>query len=106
MIASKGHLTSRCSRRSPARGPIHGYGITLHIVQVSKETLRLEEGSLYPALHRMPQSAWLSSEWDVSENNRRARYSSFTASGRKQLAHEQQTWAALTGAVAGVLQFS
>ncbi len=88
------------------RGPMHGYGITLHIEQVSEEILRLEEGSLYPALHRMTQSGWLRSKWGVSENNRRARYYSITASGRKQLANEEQTWAALTGAVARVLQFS
>ena len=89
-----------------SRGSMHGYGITLHIEQVSEEILRLEEGSLYPALHRMTQSGWLRSEWGVSENNRRARYYSITASGRKQLANEVQTWAALTGAVARVLQSS
>src|SRR5262249_9093466 len=68
-----------------SRGPMHGYGITIHIEQVSKEILRLEEGSLYPALHRMTQSGWLHSEWGVSDNNRRARYYSITAAGRKQL---------------------
>jgi PadR family transcriptional regulator, regulatory protein PadR len=88
-----------------ALGPLHGYGITLHIEQVSKDILRLEEGSLYPALHRMTQSGWLRSEWGVSENNRRARYYSLTPAGRKQLAEEEQNWAALTGAVARVLQF-
>ena len=87
-------------------GPMHGYGITLHIEQVSNDTLRLEEGSLYPALHRMTQSGWLRSEWGLSENNRRARYYSVTAAGRKQLADEEQNWAALTGAVARVLQFT
>jgi PadR family transcriptional regulator, regulatory protein PadR len=86
-------------------GPLHGYGITIHIEQVSKDILRLEEGSLYPALHRMTQSGWLRSEWGVSENNRRARYYSLTPAGRKQLAEEEQNWAALTGAVARVLQF-
>lgn len=89
-----------------SRGPMHGYGITLHIEQVSEEILRLEEGSLYPALHRMTHSGWLRSEWGVSENNRRARYYSITASGRKQLAEEEQNWAALTGAVSRVLQFA
>src|SRR6266700_1668013 len=88
------------------RGPMHGYAITFHIEQVSKEVLRMEEGSLYPALHRMTQSGWLRSEWGVSENNRRARYYSITAMGRKQLAEEEKSWAALTGAVARVLQFS
>src|SRR5690349_24747093 len=89
-----------------SRGPMHGYGITGHIERISKEVLRLEEGSLYPALHRMTQSGWLRSEWGVSENNRRARYYSITAAGRKQLADEEQNWAQLTGAVARVLQFS
>lgn len=89
-----------------SRGPMHGYGITLHIEQVSKESLKLEEGSLYPALHRMTQSGWLRSEWGVSENNRRARYYSITPGGRKQLADEERSWAALTGAVARVLQFT
>src|SRR5690348_6838749 len=83
-----------------SRGRMHGYGITLHIEQVSEELLRLEEGSLYPALHRMTQSGWLRAEWGVSENNRRARYYSITSMGRKQLADEEKTWAALTGAVA------
>jgi transcriptional regulator len=85
---------------------MHGYAITLHIEHISEEILRLEEGSLYPALHRMTQSGWLKSEWGVSENNRRARYYSITAAGRRQLAEEQRTWAALTGAVAKVLQFT
>jgi transcriptional regulator len=89
-----------------SRGPMHGYGITVHIEQVSKEILRLEEGSLYPALHRMTQTGRLRSEWGVSENNRRARYYSITAAGSKQLADEEQNWAALTGAVARVLQFT
>jgi PadR family transcriptional regulator, regulatory protein PadR len=88
------------------RGSMHGYAITLHIEQVSEDILRLEEGSLYPALHRMTQAGWLRSEWGVSENNRRARYYSITAAGRKQLAHEEESWAALTGAVARVLQFT
>ena len=85
---------------------MHGYGITVHIEQVSEEILRLEEGSLYPALHRMTQEGLLRSEWGVSENNRRARFYSLTAAGRKQLAEEEQNWASLTGAVARVLQFT
>jgi PadR family transcriptional regulator len=88
------------------RGSMHGYGITLHIERVSEEILRLEEGSLYPALHRMTQAGWLRSEWGISDNNRRARYYSITAAGRKQLAEEEKNWAELTGAVARVLQFT
>jgi PadR family transcriptional regulator len=87
-----------------ARGPMHGYGITLHIQMLSKEVLRVEEGSLYPALHRMAQDGWIKAEWGTSENNRRARYYSLTAQGRKQLAEEEKSWMRLTQAVAQVLQ--
>ena len=83
---------------------MHGYGITLHIQRVSNDTLRVEEGSLYPALHRMEQDGWIRAEWRASENNRRARYYELTAKGRKQLAEEQKSWARLTEAVANVLQ--
>jgi PadR family transcriptional regulator PadR len=89
-----------------ARGPLHGYGITLHIQMVSKDFLRVEEGSLYPALHRMEQDSWVSAEWGLSENNRRARYYQLTAKGRKQLAEEEKNWERLTQAVAHVLQFA
>jgi transcriptional regulator len=89
-----------------ARGPMHGYGITLHIQMVSKDILRVEEGSLYPALHRMEQEGWVGAEWDMSENNRRARYYRLTAKGRKQLAEEEKNWERLTQAVAHVLQFA
>jgi transcriptional regulator len=89
-----------------ARGPLHGYGITLHIQMVSKDILRVEEGSLYPALHRMEQDGWVSAEWGSSENNRRARYYRLTARGRKQLAEEEKNWERLTEAVAHVLQLA
>jgi PadR family transcriptional regulator PadR len=89
-----------------ARGPSHGYGITLHIQLVSKDMLRVEEGSLYPALHRMEQDGWVSAEWGISENNRRARFYSLTVKGRKQLAEEEKNWQHLTQAVASVLQFA
>jgi PadR family transcriptional regulator len=89
-----------------ARGPIHGYGITLHIQRVSNEVLRVEEGSLYPALHRMEQDGWIHAEWGVSDNNRRARYYQLTAKGRKQLAEEEKNWNQLTQAVASVLKFA
>jgi transcriptional regulator len=88
-----------------ARGSMHGYGITRHIQLVSKDILRVEEGSLYPALHRMEQEGWISAEWGTSENNRRARYYQLTAKGRRQLAEEEKNWARLTQAVAHVLQF-
>jgi PadR family transcriptional regulator PadR len=86
------------------RGPMHGYGITLHIQMLSKDVLRVEEGSLYPALHRMAQDGWIKAEWGTSENNRRARFYSLTPAGRKQLAEEEKSWARLTQAVANVLQ--
>ncbi len=89
-----------------ARGPQHGYGIVVHIQQVSEEALRVEEGSLYPALHRIEQAGWISSEWGVSDNNRRAKYYRLTAAGRKQLAREEENWGRLTRAVAKVLRFA
>jgi PadR family transcriptional regulator, regulatory protein PadR len=88
-----------------ARGTMHGYGITVHIQRVSNEVLRVEEGSLYPALHRMEQDGWIRAEWGVSENNRRARYYELTAKGRKELARQEEDWNELTRAVASVLQF-
>ena len=69
---------------------MHGWGITLHIERISNEVLRVEEGSLYPALHRMEQERLIASEWGASENNRRARFYRLTASGRKQLAADQE----------------
>jgi PadR family transcriptional regulator PadR len=89
-----------------ARGPQHGYGIAVHIQQVSADVLRVEEGSLYPALHRIEQTGWISSEWGVSGNNRRAKYYRLTALGRKQLAKEEESWDKLTRAVAKVLRFA
>lgn len=87
------------------QGPLHGWGITLHIERISQEVLRVEEGSLYPALHRMEQARWIVAEWGVSENNRRARFYRLTAAGRKQLAAERENWQRVTGAVALVLDF-
>lgn len=88
-----------------SQGRMHGYAITLRIEQISESVLRLEEGSLYPALHRMTQAGWLRAEWGASENNRRARYYSITPAGRKQLSEEEENWAQLTEAVTRVLRF-
>jgi transcriptional regulator len=88
------------------RGPMHGYGITLHVQSASNDALRVEEGSLYPALHRMEQAGWIKAEWGTSENNRRARYYTITARGRQHLATVEQNWVELTGAVARFLQFA
>jgi transcriptional regulator len=84
---------------------MHGWGIALHIERISNEILRVEEGSLYPALHRMEQERLIASEWGMSENNRRARFYRLTASGRKRLRAEQDNWRKITGAVALVLDF-
>ena len=90
--------------RSLARlGPMHGYGIAQHIQQLSEAVLQVEEGSLYPALHRMEQERWIVSEWGVSENNRRARFYSLTAAGTRQLKAETAKWTDMTAVVAGIL---
>ena len=86
-----------------SRRKLHGYSITTHIRTISEEALRIEEGSLYPALHRMTQAGWLKAEWGTSENNRRARYYSITAAGLRQLAAEKENWSKLTAAVARVI---
>ncbi len=91
--------------KSLEQGPMHGWGITLHIQRISNEVLRVEEGSLYPALHRMEQERWIASEWGLSENNRRARFYKLTALGRKQLEAERESWRQITGAVELVLGF-
>ena len=87
-------------------GPRHGYAIARWLEESSSETIRVEEGSLYPALHRMAQDGWIHAEWGTSENNRRARYYQLTPAGRKQLAEEEKSWARLTQAVAQVLQYA
>ena len=87
-----------------SQGRLHGYAITTHIQRISAEMLRVEEGSLYPALHRMEQQGWLRSEWGMTEKKREARFYSLTAAGRKQLADEEASWAKLTEGVARVLR--
>lgn len=89
-----------------AQGPMHGYAITSHIQRVSAEMLRVEEGSLYPALHRMEQDGWVRSEWGTTEKNRQARFYSLTAEGKRQLAREQESWARLTEGVRRVLRYA
>ena len=91
--------------KSLEQGPMHGWGITLHIERISNEILRVEEGSLYPALHRMEQDGWIAAEWGLSENNRRARFYSLTAMGQKQLAVERENWRKIAGAVGLVLGY-
>jgi PadR family transcriptional regulator, regulatory protein PadR len=85
-------------------GAMHGFAITDRIQQISREVLKVEAGSLYPALHRMDEAGWVKSSWGVSDNNRRARYYSITAAGRRRLAEEEAHWANLTAAVSRVLR--
>ena len=87
-----------------AAGQMHGYQVARRIEQVSGEVLQVEEGSLYPALHRMARRGWVEAEWGPSENNRRARYYSLTAAGRKQLAAERAEFDRLVTAIHRVLQ--
>jgi transcriptional regulator len=89
-----------------SQGSMHGYAITTHIQRVSNELLRVEEGSLYPALHRMEQDGWLKAEWGMTEKNREARFYSLTAAGRKQLALEEESWSRLTEGVRRVMRYA
>ena len=84
-------------------GRLHGYAIAVRLEQLSKEVLKVEEGSLYPALYRMERRGWLSSEWALTETGRRARFYKLTRTGRAQLDAETASWARLTTAVQGVL---
>jgi PadR family transcriptional regulator PadR len=85
------------------RGPIHGYGITAHIESMSDAILNVEEGSLYPALHRMEEAGWIKAKWITTENNRRARVYEITDTGQKQLEEEEVRWKSITNAVGQVL---
>ncbi|MCU1333220.1 MAG: transcriptional regulator, PadR-like family [Candidatus Angelobacter sp.] len=86
--------------------PMHGWGIAQRIQQISQDMLQVGQGSLYPALHRLEQRGWISSEWSTSDNNRRARFYSLTRSGRNQLEKELGEWERLSAAIALVLQQS
>ena len=86
------------------RGVMHGYAIVEFIQQSSDDVLRVEEGALYPALHRLELRGLLAAEWGLSDNNRRAKYYKLTAAGRKQLAEESASWNRLSGAVARIMQ--
>jgi len=89
-----------------ARGPMHGYGVAEWIEHTSQQTLRVEEGALYPALHRLELRGMLKAEWGASENNRRAKFYRVTSEGLKRLETESQRWARLSAAVAFVMQAS
>ena len=85
-------------------GSMHGYGVGQRIQQLAEDMLKVEEGTLYPALYRIEQRGWIKSEWGTSENNRRARFYKLTRAGRKQLAVEESRWEHLSVAVAKVMQ--
>ena len=84
--------------------PMHGWGISLRIQQVSKDVLQVQQGSLYPALHRLEQRGWIDAEWGDSDNNRKAKYYRLTRSGRKQLELQTSNWERLSGAVRQILE--
>lgn len=87
-------------------GALHGYGIVLHIHSASNDMLRVEEGSLYPALHRMEQSGWIASEWAMTETNRRAKYYKLTPTGRRQLQQAEESFDQLVKGVRAVLRYA
>jgi transcriptional regulator len=89
-----------------AQGRMHGYAITSHIQRISADQLRVEEGSLYPALHRMEQDGWVRAEWGTTEKKRQARFYAITAAGRRQLEQEEASWARLRDGVQRVLRYA
>ena len=101
----QGTLTLLVLRALEVAGPMHGYAVTQHIQRVSADLLRVEEGSLYPALHRMEDEGWLRSAWGTTEKNRQARFYELTAKGRKQLVAERESWERLTEGVARALRY-
>ena len=84
--------------------PVHGFGVSVRIRQVSRDVLQVEQGSLYPALYRLERKGWIASKWGVSENNRKAKYYRLTAQGRRQLTQEIEDWRRLSTAVNLILQ--
>jgi PadR family transcriptional regulator PadR len=87
-----------------ALGPVHGYGISLRIRQISKEVLQVQQGSLYPALHRLEKRGWLTAEWGESDNGRQAKFYKLSPKGRKQLQAEESNWDRLAQAVSQIMQ--
>lgn len=92
--------------RTLQSGAVHGWGISQRIQQVSEDVLRVNQGSLYPALHRLEEEGWIESDWGTSENNRRAKFYRLTRTGRRRLEQETEDWERLSAAVARVLQAS
>jgi PadR family transcriptional regulator, regulatory protein PadR len=102
----QGTLDMLVLRTLAVTGPLHGYAITSHITKVSGELLRVEEGSLYPALHRMEQSGWLRGSWGVTEKNREARFYEITPAGRRHFESARESWSRLTQGVGRVLRYA
>ena len=102
----QGTLSLLVLRALEARGKMHGYALTSHIRKASAELLRVEEGSLYPALHRMEQEGWVRSGWGVTEKGRKARFYSLTPQGERQLAAERESWERLTKGVSRALRYA
>jgi PadR family transcriptional regulator len=102
----QGTLTLLVLRALEARGAMHGYALCGHIQTVSSDLLRVEEGSLYPALHRMEQEGWLAASWKVTESGRKAKFYAITPAGAAQLGAERANWQRLTRGVARVLRYS
>jgi PadR family transcriptional regulator, regulatory protein PadR len=102
----QGTLTLLVLTTLASQGRMHGYAITNHVQRVSNDLLRVEEGSLYPALHRMEQDGWIRAEWATTDTGREARFYSLTAKGRKELAREQESWERLAEGVHRVLRYA
>jgi transcriptional regulator len=102
----QGTLELLVLRTLAATGSLHGYGIVLHIQRASNELLQVEEGSLYPALHRMEQNGWVESEWALTETKRRAKYYKLTAQGRRQLEQAEKSFDELVKGVRAVLRYA
>jgi len=87
-------------------GPLHGYGLAQRVHQITDDSLRIEEGSLYPALQRMTHEKWLKGQWGTTDTGRKARFYTITAAGRRQLEEEERRWVELTAAVGRALRFA
>ena len=92
--------------KTVAVGPMHGWAIAQRIKQLSSEVLQVQQGSLYPALHRLEQQGWISAEWGPSDNNRKAKYYSLTKTGRKQLEKESADWERLSQAISSIVRMA
>lgn len=92
--------------RALQNGPMHGWSVSERIQQISRDVLRVNQGSLYPALHRLEKRRWIRAEWGISELGRRARFYNLTVAGRRQLEHEMETWTRLSEAIGRVLRMA